>query len=77
LFVLDSNHLSILQQQSGPEFNILQSNLSPQRPENIATTIIAFQEQIEGWFTYLKKARDAPWHLEGVSSNDARSRIFL
>ncbi len=59
MFVLDSDHLSILQLQSGSEFDILHSKLSLQSPANIATTIIAFQEQIEGWFQYLKKARDA------------------
>ena len=59
MFVLDSNHLSILQQQSRREFGVLQSKLNLQRPADIATTIIAFQEQLEGWFTYLKKARDA------------------
>jgi tRNA(fMet)-specific endonuclease VapC len=58
VFVLDSDHLSILLQQSGPEFEILQERLSQQRPEDIATTIITFQEQIEGWFVYLKKARN-------------------
>lgn len=59
MFVLDTDHLTILQQESGPEFEILQARLRLQRPEDIVTTIIAFQEQIEGWLTYLKKARDA------------------
>jgi len=59
VFVLDTDQLTILQQESGPEFETLQARLSQQSPADIATTVIAFQEQIEGWFTYLKKARDA------------------
>jgi tRNA(fMet)-specific endonuclease VapC len=73
VFVLDTDHLSILLQESGPEFEILQERLSQQRPEDIATTIITFQEQIEGSFAYLKKARN----VEGVLSSYRRMFVIL
>jgi tRNA(fMet)-specific endonuclease VapC len=59
VFVLDTDHLSILQQESRPDIEILRAKLARQNRADVTTTIVTFQEQVEGWFLYLKKARDS------------------
>ena len=56
-YVLDTDHLTILQKAQRPEFDRLTARLDQVSEESICTTIINFQEQILGWTTYLGRAR--------------------
>ena len=55
--VLDTDHLSVLQWQEQPACDRLLARLDQLPPDDIATTIISFQEQIQGWLAYLGRAR--------------------
>src|SRR5436309_1983319 len=55
--VLDTDHLSVLQWQEQPACTRLLARLDQLPPDDIATTIISFQEQIQGWLAYLSRAR--------------------
>jgi tRNA(fMet)-specific endonuclease VapC len=60
LVVLDTDHLSILQQRSQPECGRLEARLAHHPPAEIAVSIISFQEQAQGWLSWIGKSkRDA------------------
>ena len=54
LVVLDTDHLTLLQRQS-PEADHILRRLDRLAPDDIAATIVSFQEQFQGWLTYLNK----------------------
>src|SRR6184192_3936238 len=55
--VLDTDHLSVLQWQEQPACDRLLARLDRLPPDDMATTIVSFQEQIQGWLAYLNRAR--------------------
>lgn len=58
-YVLDTDHLSVLQRRTEPGFNTLSARLGQHSPDLIFTTIISFQEQIQGWMAYINRAKTA------------------
>lgn len=58
-YILDTDHLSILQRRSEPEFSKLSLRLRQHSPDLIFITIISFQEQFQGWMAFINKARTA------------------
>ena len=54
LYVLDTDHLTLLRR--GDEKVVARVAIIP--ASNIATTIISIEEQLRGWFTQIRKARD-------------------
>jgi tRNA(fMet)-specific endonuclease VapC len=63
MFILDTDHLSILE-WGGTESLRLQERLAGQPPEEVATTIINFEEQMRGWLAYVARARSLPQQVE-------------
>jgi tRNA(fMet)-specific endonuclease VapC len=58
-YILDTDHLTILQQRTRPQFEQLSERLAPLSPDEICTTIITFHEQMRGWLGYLNRARSS------------------
>ncbi len=56
MIILDTDCLSILERESGEEFLVLRRNLSRFNVEDIATTIISFDEQMRGWMSVVARA---------------------
>ena len=56
-FLLDTDHISILQRQAGPEFVALFARIGRQQPEDLAFSVVSFHEQVLGCHTYLSRAR--------------------
>lgn len=56
MIILDTDCLSILERESGPDYFILSRNLARFHAEDIATTIISFDEQMRGWMSVVAKA---------------------
>lgn len=56
LFVLDTDTVSLLQ-QSHPQVS---PRVAAQPAGEVAITIITVEEQLRGWFTYLRKAKNPP-----------------
>lgn len=56
-FILDTDHLSIVQQRRGPAFIRLSIRLAKVDRTEIGVTIISFQEQMKGWLALLNRAR--------------------
>lgn len=55
LFVLDTDHLTLLR-RGHPE---VVAHVAATRPSDLAITIISVEEQFRGWFTQVRKSRDA------------------
>ncbi len=57
-YILDTDHLTLLQRRS-TRTETLYQRVQGVSPDDIATTIISYQEQIQGWMAELNAARTA------------------
>lgn len=55
--LLDTDHFSVLQRNEQPAASVLQLRLDMLRGEDVAVSVISFQEQAQGWLAYVNKAR--------------------
>ena len=55
LFILDTDHLTLLRQEHSAV--VTRAVLIPR--DQLATTVITFEEQVSGWYTGIRKAQDA------------------
>ena len=56
MFLLDTDHLGILQRQTEPEFSRLIRRIGEHRPIDFLVPIVSFHEQVSGWNAYLHRA---------------------
>ena len=83
MFILDSDHLSILQRQ-GPadEYRNLANRIAAYSASHFFVTIISFHEQVNGWTAYVGRARESAGlvrgyrELEGILSDFARAQVL-
>ena len=55
--LLDTDVLTILQQEVGPEFERLRRRLDRLAPDDVATSIVSYQEQVQGWLAFVNRAK--------------------
>ncbi len=67
MFVLDTDHLGIIQNRTEPEFSNLSGRMRQHRLEDFFVTIVSFQEQVAGWNLYIQRARDVPGLVRGYA----------
>jgi tRNA(fMet)-specific endonuclease VapC len=67
MYVLDSDHLSILQRQQGHEFENLAQRCATRRPIDFFVTIVSFHEQFNGWTKYIARAHDSSRLVRGYA----------
>jgi tRNA(fMet)-specific endonuclease VapC len=65
--LLDTDHFSILQLDQHPVASVLHARLAHLAVSEVATSIISFQEQAQGWLAYIRRARKAGEVLKGFS----------
>jgi tRNA(fMet)-specific endonuclease VapC len=58
-YLLDTDHISILQRQASPEYAVLSARMAQHQPDDFAFSIISFHEQVIGCHTYLSQARNS------------------
>lgn|SRR5262249_26617732 len=58
-FLLDTDHISILQKQTGPEYAALIARIAQVRRADLAFCIVSFHEQVLGCNTYVAQAKTA------------------
>jgi tRNA(fMet)-specific endonuclease VapC len=56
-YLLDTDHVSILQRQAGSQYATLLLRITQHPPTNLACSIISFHEQILGCHAYISQAR--------------------
>jgi tRNA(fMet)-specific endonuclease VapC len=63
MYLLDTDHLSILDQDTIESFN-LGRRLAALSEEEVAVTIITYEEQMRGWLAYIARANTPARQLE-------------
>jgi tRNA(fMet)-specific endonuclease VapC len=63
MYIMDTDHLSIADQDSIEGFN-LGRRLSAVPPEEIAVTVVTYEEQMRGWLAYVAQAKKREQQLE-------------
>ncbi len=56
-FLLDTDHISILQKQSGPDYVALMARITRVPRADLAFCIVSFHEQVLGCNTYIAQAK--------------------
>ena len=56
MYIFDTDHLSVLE-RGGVEAQRLLQRLSTVNPDQVAASIISYQEQMQGWLSYINKAQ--------------------
>jgi tRNA(fMet)-specific endonuclease VapC len=64
---LDTDHISILQQESGPEFATPLARMNQVAREDLVFSVVRFHEQVLGAHTYINQARKADGVVRGYS----------
>ena len=59
-YLLDTDHISILQKQSGPEYTALMARIAQVRRADLAFCIVSFHEQVLGCNSYIAQAKLRP-----------------
>ena len=57
MYVLDTDHLVIIQQQIRPQFAILTDRMSNFSQRDFFVSVVSFHEEVLGWTTYLSRAK--------------------
>jgi tRNA(fMet)-specific endonuclease VapC len=58
-YLLDTDHLSVLQQQSGPDYAALSARIAQCLPADLVLAVVSFHEQVLGCHTYISRARNS------------------
>ena len=74
MWLLDTDHLGILDRDTIEAFN-LGRHLASVPPEEVAVTIITYEEQMRGWFAVIAQARTTPRQIAAPDS--VRGRYLL
>jgi tRNA(fMet)-specific endonuclease VapC len=56
-FIVDTDHLALIQQQSQPEFGRIADRMSNYSRRDFYVSIVSFHEQVLGWTTYLSRSK--------------------
>jgi tRNA(fMet)-specific endonuclease VapC len=75
--LLDTDHLSVLQWEEQPACDILRERLHRFPPDDIATSIVSFQEQVQGWLAFLNRARKPGQIVTAYAKLESLWRWFL
>jgi tRNA(fMet)-specific endonuclease VapC len=59
MFLLDTDHIGIIQRRTPPEFDRLWGRIVKHSPQDLYVSIVSFHEQVLGWNAYLSHARGA------------------
>lgn len=65
MYLLDTDHIVILQQQSQPEFANLLGRVLQHQAGEFYVSIVSFHEQVMGWNAYLSRARASAGVVQG------------
>lgn len=57
MFLIDTDHLGIIQRETQPQYSRLLSRIQEHPPNEFFVAIISFHEQVSGWNSYINRAR--------------------
>jgi tRNA(fMet)-specific endonuclease VapC len=73
---MDTDHITILQRQSGTEFASLARHIRDNDPADIAFSVVGFHEQVMGCHVYLNRARRREEVIRGYAMLDQTLRNY-
>ncbi len=82
-FLLDTDHISILQKQSGADYRVLMAHIAQVARTELAFCIVSFHEQVLGCNTYIAQAKSKDDVVRGYEMFDrvlsafAAARVLL
>lgn len=56
-YVLDTDHISIVQRKQDPQYSAIQSHAARHAPPDIVSCVVSFHEQVLGAHTYIARAK--------------------
>ena len=71
MYVLDTDHLSIIQRKTEPEFGNLAMAIMQFPPTDFYASIVSFHEQVLGWNAYIQKAKSPARVVHGYAMFEA------
>lgn len=75
--LLDTDHLSVLEWKEQPACQRLLARLDALPPDDIATSIVSFHEQVQGALAFLKRAKTATQIVNAYCKLETIWRWFL
>ena len=75
-YLLDTDHITILQRETGRAYATLRARLAQHPPEELAFPIISLHEQVMGCHTYINQARTAAALVRGYAMLATVLRTF-
>lgn len=82
MFLLDTDHVVISQQQIMPEYDHLIRRVRQHDPSLFFVSVVSFHEQVMGWNTYISRAKDLSGVVRGyerllhVLSNFSEAQVL-
>ena len=76
MFVIDTDHLGILQRRRGEEFDCLTKRIAEVGDSDVYVTIISFHEIVSGWTKYVKQSQDPQRIVSGYARLEQVLRDF-
>ena len=76
-YLLDTEHLVVLQRRTQPAFTKLTDRLSRKNPSDIFVSVISFHEQMQGWLALLNRSRSASQIVLSYRELDELGRSFF
>ncbi|MBI3412171.1 MAG: type II toxin-antitoxin system VapC family toxin [Planctomycetes bacterium] len=75
--LLDTDHLSVLQWQEQPACDRLLERLDQLAADDMATSIVRFHEQVQGWLAYINRGRKPQQIIAAYEKLEIIWRWFL
>jgi hypothetical protein len=75
--LLDTDHITILQRETGPAYATLRARLAQHPPEELAFSIISLHEQVMGCHTSINQARTAADLVRGSAMADPQAFLAV
>jgi len=76
MYILDTDHLGVLQTESSPQYATLSHRIAQHAQSDFYVSIVSFHEQILGWTSYIAKARDTGGVVRGYGRLNEILRDF-
>lgn len=75
MFLLDTDHLSVLE-RGGMDAERLQQRLQTVPPDEVAATVISYEEQTRGWLGYIARMRSPEEQVTAYGYLQRHLRVF-
>lgn len=76
MVILDTDHLTIIQRRTEPEYSRLKHHLRKYTESEVCTTIINFEEQIKGWLYVIASAKDSNKEIKAYKDLQLPLKFF-